>query len=51
MKKITFLFLFVATQIAAQTPLFIPDTLVGPTYNLMMHADSVQFFPGQISQT
>lgn len=36
---------------AAQTPLFIPDTLTGSTINLAMHRDSVQFFPGQITQT
>ena len=35
----------------AQQALFIPDTLVGPTYNLTMHMDSVQFFPGNISHT
>ena len=51
MKKITILILLVATKIVAQTPLFIPDTLLGPSYNLTMHVDSVQFFPGQISHT
>lgn len=35
----------------AQNPLFIPDTLAGPNYNLTMHRDSVQFFPGNISHT
>jgi len=36
----------------AQTQLFIPDTLVGPSYTLNMHEDSVQFFPlGNKSKT
>lgn len=36
----------------AQTQLAIPDTLVGTTFTLNMHKDSVQFFPtGSISQT
>ncbi len=36
----------------SQTQLFIPDTLVGPNYNLTMHKDSVQFFPsGNRSKT
>ncbi|MFA7273781.1 MAG: multicopper oxidase domain-containing protein [Crocinitomicaceae bacterium] len=29
----------------AQTPLLVPDTLVGPNITLTMHKDSVQFFP------
>src|SRR5689334_23265849 len=38
--------------VRAQTPLFIPDTISGPNYNLVMHQDSVQFFPsGNISHT
>lgn len=36
---------------AAQTPLFIPDTLAGPNYNLVMHKDSVPFFSGPLSHT
>lgn len=35
----------------AQQALFIPDTLVGPSYDLTIHQDSVQFFPGKISHT
>jgi blue copper oxidase len=35
----------------AQTPLFVPDTLVGPMISLTMHADSVPFFPGTKSHT
>ncbi len=31
--------------------MFVPDTLLGPFYNLTMHQDSVQFFPGNISHT
>ncbi len=31
--------------------LFIPDTLSGTTFNLTVHRDSVQFFPGVITQT
>jgi bilirubin oxidase len=34
----------VTWQCKAQSPLIIPDTLVGPNYNLTMHLDSVQFF-------
>lgn len=37
--------------VAAQTPLMIPETLAGPTYNLTMHMDSVAFFPGKKSYT
>lgn len=35
----------------AQNPLFIPDTLSGPSYSLTMHMDSVQFLPGNITHT
>lgn len=35
----------------AQTPIPIPDTLSGNNITLTMHRDSVQFFPGQITQT
>ena len=39
-------------QLKGQTQLFIPDTIVGPNYNLTMHQDSVQFFPfGKKSHT
>jgi blue copper oxidase len=40
-----------ASKSLAQTQLFVPDTLVGPTINLEMHEDSVQFFSGQKSYT
>jgi len=36
---------------AQTTQLVIPDTLIGPSYTLNMHKDSVQFFPGNKSQT
>ena len=36
---------------AQVTSLFIPDTLIGPSYTLNMHKDSVQFFPGNKSNT
>lgn len=39
------LILLVSNFTIAQTPLFIPDTLVGNTISLTMHRDSVQFFP------
>jgi len=35
----------------SQQALFIPDTLNGTSINLRMHIDSVQFFPGKITQT
>lgn len=36
----------------SQTQLLIPDTIIGPNYNLTMHQDSVQFFStGKISHT
>lgn len=52
MEKIVTILLqcFVVSAIAQQ-PLFIPDTLSGPAYNLTMHKDSMQFFPGNISHT
>ncbi len=34
-----------------QNPLLIPVTLTGPTYNLTIDYDSVQFFPGIYTQT
>ena len=45
------LFIGFALNSIAQTPLFIPDTLVGPNYNLTIHRDSVQFFSGSMSYT
>ncbi len=52
MKKI-FLLLIACycTQAIGQHMLFIPDTLSGTTFNLTVHRDSVQFFPGVITQT
>ncbi len=35
----------------SQNPLFIPDTIAGPNINLVMHHDSVQIFPGNMSHT
>lgn len=35
----------------AQTPIFIPDTLVGNTINLTLHRDSVQRFGGMKTKT
>lgn len=52
MKKVLLLFFVTIGAIGfAQSPLFIPDTLVGPNYALTMHEDSVQFFPGKKSHT
>ena len=45
------LFLCCAGQSFAQHTLFIPDTLSGTSFNLTVHPDSVQFFPGTITQT
>jgi bilirubin oxidase len=38
-------------QSQAQTLMPVPDTLSGAVINLTMHKDSVQFFPGRITQT
>jgi blue copper oxidase len=52
MKKFAFLIIVSASLgLRAQQALFIPDTLVGPTYTLNLHRDSVQFLPGQVTQT
>lgn len=53
MKKIIiFCLVLIGLNTKAQTQLFIPDTLVGPSYTLNMHKDSVQFFPiGNKSKT
>ena len=45
------LFLCCAGKSFAQHTLFIPDTLSGTSFNLTVHPDSVQFFPGKITQT
>ena len=48
MKKFSGLFFLLFTQnVIAQNPITIPDTLTGVTFNLNMHTDSVQFFPGR----
>ena len=50
--KLFSFFLLFNLLAVAQTQLFVPDTLIGPNFNLNMHKDSVQFFPtGKISQT
>ena len=53
MKRIiNFCLVLISLNATAQTQLFIPDTLVGPSYTLNMHKDSVQFFPlGNKSKT
>lgn len=52
MKKIIHaLFICTALNISAQQALYIPDTLSGTSFNLNLHPDSVQFFPGTITQT
>ncbi len=42
---------FIIQSAYSQTPIPIPDTLSGSSINLTMHKDSIQFFPGQITQT
>ena len=52
MKRIiNFCSVLISINATAQTQLFIPDTLVGPSYTLNMHKDSVQFFLGNKSKT
>jgi len=52
MKKLSSIFLLgLCFQMNAQTQLFVPDTMSGPSYALTMHQDSVQFFPGKKSHT
>ena len=47
MKKIISLFyVLISFNAIAQNPVPIPDTLIGSTFNLNMHTDSVQFLPG-----
>ena len=50
-KSLLFVFILICFKGIAQNPLFIPDTLTGPSYTLNMHEDSVQFFPGAKSYT
>lgn len=50
--KLFYCFLLLNFLAEAQTQLFVPDTLIGPNFNLNMHKDSVQFFStGKISHT
>ena len=50
--KLIYIFLLLNLSAVAQTQLFVPDTLIGPNFNLNMHIDSVQFFStGKISHT
>ncbi len=44
-------FSLLCASAVAQNALVIPDTLTGPVYNLTMHTDSMQFFPGMVSHT
>lgn len=53
MKKVFVAILICAWSpwLCAQTALYIPDTLSGTNFTLDLHRDSVQFYPGQITQT
>jgi bilirubin oxidase len=52
MKTILTAFLVAMCAMAnAQNLLYIPDTLSGTDFNLAVHKDSVQFFPGQLTNT
>lgn len=51
MKKITFLLLFSSVVLSAQNPLFIPDTLTGSTINLNLQNGTINFYPGQATNT
>jgi len=52
MKKLLLIIVVMSAFAArAQNALFIPDTLIGPSYTLNMHEDSMQFFPGKKSYT
>ncbi|MEM7038798.1 MAG: multicopper oxidase domain-containing protein, partial [Bacteroidota bacterium] len=44
-------FLFFAPQIKAQNPLFIPDTLTGPVYNLELAPGKMAWLPGDSTIT
>lgn len=44
-------FVLFAVYANAQTQLYIPDTISGPNISLLMHKDSVQFLPGQKTNT
>lgn len=47
----TLFFSFLCLQSWAQNPLFIPDTLTGPVFNLEMQNGTYQFSPGITSDT
>ena len=52
MKNLTLLFsVFLAFSMQAQNQLAIPTTLSGSTINLTLQSDTVQFLPGQKTQT
>lgn len=51
MKKNTLLFLLSSFTLSAQNPLFIPDTLTGSTINLNLQNGTVNFYPGQATNT
>lgn len=53
MKKIQLaaFFLLFTKVLLAQSPLLIPDTLSGSNINLELRNDSIQFYPGTITQT
>src|SRR5574337_993656 len=52
MKKYLFILPFFSCVIIhAQNPLFIPDTLAGPVYNLDVHDSSKIFFPPNVTPT
>lgn len=48
---LTALFLFLSSLLFSQNPLFIPDTLSGPVYNLNVQSGITQFFSGQNTPT
>jgi blue copper oxidase len=50
-KMLIIALLCLSSNAIAQHLLYIPDTLSGTSFNLTVHKDSVQFFPGIITQT
>ena len=51
MKRIFLLFLGLGNLVYGQNPLFIPSTLSGNTINLSLQNGSVNFYPGNATQT
>lgn len=51
MKRILFLVLCLGNLVYGQNPLFIPSTLSGSTINLNLQNGSVNFYPGNATQT